>query len=407
MISVFDMHTGQNDFNTCGLRILNPVSAYITEELNGKYDYEVSCPMVRDDDSWTFLKPYNLLKSGTGQIFEIKKVVTQTVNGVPTITAYATHIWYYLADMCVIFAEDTRLPHWAVAHLFEPAYHSRQSRDDPFTGGPTLFSSGDGLTTYNFSWSVNLGDSMQHYKYKHCSLAYALLGAPDSITNLWGGYIHRDNFRFSINRDRKEGTSDDAFELSYNLNCTEVKRTSDISSQVTEHWAFDQYGHMAAQSVVPDNGVIPHQVITAAEYSTDEMWQYRGNEDGDQISQYLLKYFQDNFWDRFPYAETYDVNFVDSKGTSIESAWNELRQLKIGDSGYVTSFDGDRQKKTIISVKYNDITGRIDSLKLGRFIHSELHQNRWDKILADDGNASRRLDVVEKQMSYFELLKGE
>lgn len=403
MISVFDMHTGQNDFNTCGLRILNPVSAYVTEELNGTYAYEISCPMVSDDDSWQYLQVNYIIKSSQGQLFQIYKVVTQTVNGVPTITAYANHIWYYLADMCVIFTEDSRAAFHAVNELFKPATRPL-NRDKPFTGGPTLFSGGYGLTTYNFQWSVNL-DGIKHYKFKHCSLAYALLGAPDSIVNLWGGYIHRDNFRFSINKDRKEGADDNAFDLIYGLNCTEVKCTFDISQQVTEHWSFDQFGHKSGRSYSPtEGGPIPHQKITVAEYSVDERWEYVIADDEDDCEVYNWEYLKENIDPKY----TYEVNYVDSKGTSVEdSGWDSLRRLKVGDSGYVTSLDGRREQRTIISTKFNDVTERIDSLKLGKFIHSELHQNRWDKIIADDANASRRLDIVEKRMSYFELLKGD
>lgn len=402
MISVFDKHTEQNDFNTCGLRILNPLSAYVTEELNGKYTYEVSCPMIKDDDSWQFLQPFNILKSNSGQLFPIYKTVTSTVNGVPTLTAYANHIWYYLADMAVINAEGTKNARDAIAHLFTPAIEP-EYRNQPFTGGPTLFSFGTGLTSYDFhrGFSTNLeGD--RHYKYKHCSLAYALLGSPDSILNLWGGYLHRDNFNWSINKDCKEGTISDAFELSAGYNCEEVKHTLDYSKRITSHWGFDQFGAKFGISLKPDSGIIPHQVITTAEYSVDQMWEGRGYEDGSQIAVYTGEYYHKN---NYP-ADTYEVNYVDSKGTFFEDGWNTLRYLKVGDSGYVTSLDGVRKAQSIISVRYNDITSRIDSLKLGQFIHSQLHENRWDKIISDDTAAYRRLDAVENRMNYFELVRG-
>lgn len=405
MICVYDKHTPQGGFDNCGLRILNPVSAYIHEELNGLYSYEVSCPMVSDDDSWHFLKPYNILKSSTGQLFAIYKTVTATSGGVPTITAYANHIWYYLADMCVVNAGDFRELYWTMSDLFWPCERN-QYREQPFTGGPTLFSGGAGLTSYDFweggrNFKTDIG-GFRRYKFKKCSLAYAILGAPDSVVNLWGGYIHRDNFKFSI-MQRKEGTDDNAFELIYGLNCTEVKHTKDYSKSITEHWGWDQFGHRAGISVEPDAGTFPHQVITAAEYSVDEMWENR-LEDNDGISQYVERHF----WDNVGPADTYEVNYVDMhKTSSDDTGWDALRYLKVGDSGYVTSLDGDRQKHSIISVKYNDITERIDSLKLGKFIHSDLHETRWDKIIADDANASRRLDILEKRMNYFEFVKGE
>ena len=65
MITVHDKHTPQDGFNNCGLAVLHPTSAYITEELNGRYDYEIEMPCLPDDDSWRYLVKYNILKSST------------------------------------------------------------------------------------------------------------------------------------------------------------------------------------------------------------------------------------------------------------------------------------------------------------------------------------------------------
>mgnify|MGYP003291429938 CR=1 FL=1 len=398
MICVFDKHTPQNSFDTCGLRILNPTSAFIMEELTGRYDYEISCPMLSDDDSWQFLQPYNIIKASNGQLFQINKVVTHTVNGVPTITAYAPHIWYYLADMCVVKCEDTREAYWTMRDLFTEI--QRPTHGEPFGEGTTLFSHGAGLTDYNFSWSVQL-DGMHHYKFKNCSLAYAILGAADSVVNLWGGYLHRNNFEFSIRKDRKQDTSDNAFELVYGYNCSDIKCTIDYSKRITEHWGWSQFGQYAGVSFIPDAGTFPRQVISAADYSCHET-DYNG-----EVTE-LTAFIDDYFAENSQPTVTYDVNYVDAKDTSYEfNGWDSLRRLKVGDSGYVTGLDGRREHQTIISVKYNDITQRIDSLKLGEFIHSPLHETRWDKIISDDTAAYRRLDVLEKRMNYFELIKGD
>lgn len=402
MICVYDKHTPQDGFNNCGLRILNPVSAYITEELNGKYSYEVTCPMVKDDDSWTFLKPFNLLKSSTGQIFQIYKIITSTSGGVPVITAYADHIWYYLADMFVVHAEDTREAHWAMAHIFKELNRPQGGAYFDFSEDKaTLFSHGQGLTDYNFQWSVNL-DGMRHYKFDCVPLAYAILGSPDSIVNQWEGYLHRDNFRFSINKDKKEGAVDNAFWLDYGYNCSEVKYTYDFSNQRTEHWAFDgklERYFAWAQDASP--GYFPHQVISAAKYTLAETnWNQEVADLANMCGRYVQEHLDPD--------KTYEVNFVDPKGTSFDaSGWGILRNLRVGDRGWITSIDGVRSEQQIISTKYNDVTERVDSLKLGKFIRSQLHQSRIDDIMYGDDSAARRLDKLEKRMDYFELVKGD
>ena len=126
MITVHGMHTEQNDFNNCGLAILKPTSAYITEELNGRYDMEIEVPCIPDDpregrneDSWKFIKMYNILKSSEGQLFMIHKIDYSIKNGVPYLRAYATHIWYYLADMLTVECTGRNVAYAAVNHLFE------------------------------------------------------------------------------------------------------------------------------------------------------------------------------------------------------------------------------------------------------------------------------------------------
>lgn len=106
MITIHGLHTEQDDFNNCGLAVLHPTSAYITEELNGRYDYEIEVPCIHDDpygnnDSWRHIKKYNILKASNGQLFQINNVQFYTNNGVPYVKAYAPHIWYYLSDMLV------------------------------------------------------------------------------------------------------------------------------------------------------------------------------------------------------------------------------------------------------------------------------------------------------------------
>ena len=322
MITVYGLHTEQNDFANCGLAVLHPTSAYITEELNGRYDLEIDVPCIHDDphgdnDSWKYVRVYNILKASNGQLFQINKVQYYTKSGVPYVKAYAPHIWYYLSDMCVFHAESYTEAYWAMVDLF------KDRALDP-DNGTTWFSHGTGLTDYNFDWSI-VGAGERYYKFDYTSLANAILGNSDSICNLWGLEIHRDNFRFSL-RPRKEGTSDGAFYLKYGINCTDVKFTYDSSTRKTELHMHDNGGDTAAISYDPSSGLFPHQAISGA-YMTYE-----------NPSIELLRQDRGIYWDEVSQIKsTWEVNYVDFHLTDHETGYE--RPLKVGDAGTVEGVD--------------------------------------------------------------------
>lgn len=385
MITIHGLHTDQNDFNNCGLAVLHPTSAYITEELNGRYDYELEMPCVPDDnfgnnDSWKHVKVYNIIKASNGQLFQINKVQYYTKNGVPYVKAYAPHIWYYLSDMCVYHAEDSREPYWAMRDLF-----TERSRTEDT--GTTWFSHGRGLTDYTFDWSVE-GNGIRYYKYDYTSLANAILGNSDSICNLWGLEIHRDNFRFSM-KTRKEGTSDGAFYLKYGLNCTDVKYTDDTSTRKTEVHLHDNGGNVWAESYVPDLGLFPHQAISGVYMTYD-------SPSIEKLGQDL-----DIYWNEVSQSTySWEVNYVDFHLTDRETGYE--RPLKVGDAGTVEDAIGNKSDNIrIISIKTNDLTNRVEQIKLGHFISSGLHQSRWDKKVqaSNDTAECKRITYLENNIS--------
>lgn len=377
MICIFDKFTPQNKFDTCGERILNPTSAYEIEERNGNYSYEISVPMLESDDSWKFVKPYNIIKSSRGQLFPINKVEYGYVSGVPTVKAWARHIWYYLSDKIVFESEINNYScYWAIANILENTYYGR----------------GDKLVDYEFRHNSDITD-LKKISYDRISAANAILGSGDSIINLYGGELYRDNFYFSVNR-RKEGAENNAFSLIYDWNCTEIKHTIDLSESLTEIDMTDNLGNWMRISRVPDYQ-FPHQVMIAKRMSYDK-------ETGSQIDIDTGKYWNDNCYAKV----TYDVNLIDLKDTNREAGWGNLEKLTVGNTGYVHDIIGEMHNDVqIISTKYNDITGRMENVKLGNFRPSPLHYDRWDKVLSGDNAAYRRLDVLEGKSNFFTLVE--
>ena len=390
MITVHGMHTEQNDFNNCGLAIIKPTSAYITEELNGRYDMEIEVPCIPDDpregrheDSWKFIKMYNILKSSEGQLFMIHKIDYSMKNGVPYLRAYANHIWYYLADMLTVECEGDNVAWAAVNHLFTP----RNAQGE----GCTWFSGGDGLTSYDFDkWVDPELDAVFHYKYKNVTLASALLGNSDSVINLWGGELWRDNFNFRIDR-RKYDSVDDAFELIYGVNCRDVKYTEDTTNRKTEVVASCNNGMFARKvSVVP--GVpasFPHQAISGLDFSYE------------QPTEALLERDLGVWWsENTGWVYNWEVDYVDFKNTNKGADWEQRRKIRVGDTGIVQDAFGHRQSHKVIATKYNDITGRLESIKLGTFKESGLHESRWDKKImkSEDEPVMNRVRCLEREL---------
>lgn len=388
MIRVFPSNTPQNGFDKLAT-VIRPMSAYINEELNGEYSYELVMPILTNDDGWKMIQPWNIIKSTTGQLFQIKKVTYATVNSVPCVKAYATHIWYYLSDASVNYCGDKRLCYWAMADLF--------------SSNTTYFPNGDNFTNYNFSWSVDVGDKILDYQYKHVSLAYAILGSPDSIINTWGGYLYRDNFSFSI-KSVMQNSQQHAFALAAGDNCSEIKATIDWTDFYSNVKGVDQFGS-AVENSWGEYVIAPHKVIYSAEYAM--------RDNVDDSFEALKEANGEFFNDHWKSKKSYEVTFVDEHNTHRNIGWERLRLLKVGDSGTITDYAGNTEDQTIISTRYNDLTKRIDSLKLGTFIHSDLHQTRWDKIISGDSASFRRLDVDEKKIkeldeksNYFTLVQG-
>lgn len=378
MICIFDKMTAQDKFDSCGERILNPSSAYVLEEFNGNYSYEMTVPILPGDDSWNYVIPHNIIKSTKGQLFPIYKVEYDWTGSFPVVKAWARHIWYYLADkMTFDCRNDMYSCYWAIDNMMKHVAWGR----------------GDNLTDYNFSYNSNI-NTLKYAEYDEVTAANAILGGAESIVNLYGGELYRDNFYFSVNSVR-ELAEENAFTLLHNFNCSGVKHTIDYSNTITEVRASDNVGNAIAISRVPDRA-FPHQVMLAKKLSYNKETNHTSEEFYADAS---------DLWTDNAYADiTYEINFVDMKDTTRAEGWGDLEKMVVGNTGYITDAIS-TSKQRIISTKYNELTGRMENVKLGSFKPSELHSTRWDKILSGDNAAYRRLDLLEQKSSVFTLVE--
>lgn len=390
MISVFDKYTKQSEFwdsasgaPMCGERILNPFSCKTSEQLNGDYSLSIQCPVVEEDDSSRFVLPGNIIRPNSGQLYKIYEVGYETIKGVPTITANARHIWYYLNDKLIkdYTVDMFNGGYWAIKALFDNAEFGR----DPAN-----------LTDYDFGFYSDLpnedpGVTGKSSHFENKSIAYALLGSADSIISKWGGELHRDNFNFSINV-RKEGARDNAFSIIHGWNCSDIKARINIDNMITQIETTDNMGGYYAKSYTGSGlpAYASHQIIAGYKMSYQEHSTII--DDTDRI-----------FGERMKPEVSYKVQLVNLKDTTAEAGWSELEQVKVGDTGTVFSdVFGINTTQKVISVVRDEITERNEDVELGNFVRSSIHTDRWDKVLSGDSAAFRRLEAIESLIEYID-----
>ena len=382
MITIFDKHTEQNAFNSNGVAIIEPLSATITEELNGRYDYQITALCDPQNDAWQRIEPYYIIKANSnGQLFMINKVSYSSKSGYPTVTAYARHIWYYLDDMFTEYASDTRAMKYAMQHIFS------DKADDP--NNATYWSHGTGLTDYIFTYNTDDyssgTDDMRFYKYERVSPAYAILGSPDSIVNLWGAELHRDNFTFKLAKPKNQNTTPDDFRLEYGVNCSSVDFTDDLTERITELFGYSNFPEQFYNmSIEPSPGSFPHQVMRGLTLSYE-------NKNDDQFG-----FDCNEYWGTYWQAKhTWEVDFIDPTGTDKYGGWNTAQNINIGDLATIRDALGHQGRAKVISRKINDITNRVEKITLGAFVNTAGHLDKFDRLISSDYAAYRRIKALE------------
>lgn len=197
----------ETSFNNNGLgEITDALSAKITEAINGDYSMEVV--VLLSNPLASQLVEGNIIKAKRGsndfQLFRIKRVVKDF----QTITLYCQHIFYDLLDNFLVNTAPTNLNcssfgTWILEHM---------NYDTAFT-----FSS-DIATTASA-------------RYVRKNPVEAMIGTDaNSMVNLFGGEIVRDNFNISLNAHKG---ADHGVRLLIGKNITEIQTTADITSLTT------------------------------------------------------------------------------------------------------------------------------------------------------------------------------
>ena len=197
----------ETTFSNNGLgEITDALSAKITEVINGDYLLEVvvliSNPMASQ------LTEGNIIKAKRGsndyQLFRIKRVVKTF----QTITLYCYHIFYDLLDNFLVNTAPTNL--------------------NCATFGTWILDHMNYDMTFTFSSDITATASARYVRKNPVD---AMLGTDaNSMVNLFGGEIVRDNFSIALNANKG---NDNGVRLIIGKNITEIQTTADITSLVT------------------------------------------------------------------------------------------------------------------------------------------------------------------------------
>lgn len=372
-ICVYDMKQPKDEFDNNGLCVLEPSVCEITEELNGTYELYIEHPFD-DFGKWKAIADHNIIKAN-GQLFRIVKVKKKlSRNGEKMQTATALHIFYdlnhnYLRNMVVYDTAHSMLEHIMTDWQIEP--------DDDF---------------YNFDYLVDI-NNVATTEYRDTSVTAALMGSgSNSMTNLFGAEIYRNNFYFSI-LPRREHAQDSAFAIQYGVDMQDVEQTVDWSNFCSVFYAEDNFGNGYKNGW---SGVkVPHKFVKHVTLNYNEPNAERFFADAENLFKSMM----------YPRA-SYKVNYANLSDSELYADFDILKKCNVGDRGFIFCDElgirvdsSDPAQQVQVVRKVTDVLRAVTvSIELGSLVSSFVRGNTFSDIIAPA--------AVSKADGFFKLNKG-
>ena len=349
-ICIFDMETKQTEFEGHGLAVLCPTVCEITEELNGGYQLVMEHPKD-PDGKWEYIREWNIVKA-RGQLFVINKVKDNWQNNKGSITAWADHISYVLADDWIWPGTAVYSAEMTATDLLHSIMYS--------AGGDTDRSA---LTYYTFTAESDIelpGNFHDWDSLDSGATPYALLLGSDGFIAKFGGEMYRDNFYFSINQ-RMENSNDNAFDIRVGKNLCGISKTIDLTSICTNLRVYDQHGqyfgwYWTAGSLLrrAPRAIVRSQTISLPDENPDYYWDHFGRIAMSRWQQYCEPLI------------SYDLTVKDLKKNPDFSMFLNVDSLKVGDKGKVWDVDlGGYTTLEITKTVTNAIKGEVTEVCFG------------------------------------------
>lgn len=199
MVLIINLYSKtENSFNHNGLKILKPIEAIVTEEVNGDYSLKITMPKGSNE-----IQNEQIIKAPTPKSNQLFRVYNSDIDMLGNPVYYARHIFYDLLDY---FIEDTRPMGDAGFALYKILENT------PFTGTSDITKQ---ETAY----------------YMMMSPVKAILGADNALITVWGGEIERDNFTVRVKNHLGENRG---VSIRYRKNLTGLRLQTDLSGVATK-----------------------------------------------------------------------------------------------------------------------------------------------------------------------------
>ncbi len=326
MVCVYE--SKESNFNNNGLVVLDsPITAIITEELNGQYELELEYSLDKRG-KWQYLLEGNIIKAD-GQLF---RIYHKTKN-FESIKVNARHIFYDLLDN---FVDSVSLYNTTGANALYAVLNNTQY-------------------AHNFTSTSDV-DGSYTTSYLYQNPVEAIMGN-NGIINIWGGELERDNFTI---RYKKSIGQDRGVLVSYGKNIIGIEETLDIDGVCTRLMPIGKDGLTLTGKYIDSQYInnYPHPKIRVAEFSDVE------SESALRIT--AQQYMSFNNID-IPTAN-YKVDFIELSKTEEYKNYSILETVYLGDTVTIrhSKLNINIKAKVIKTVK-NCITERIEKIELGSF----------------------------------------
>jgi len=328
LIKLYDKN--ETDFTTNGIKVLQPISAIVNEEINGNYALEIV--MSKWDTS---IETESIIKAPTPKGEQLFRVFMPDVNALSSNTYFARHIFYDLLDS---FIEDKR-----------PNGSAQEALNSILQG---TFFSGISLITYNNTAT-----------YQMMSPVKALLGAENSIINRWGGEIERDNFTISL---KSSLGIDRGVSIRFRKNLTGLNVKTEISNIVTRIYPTGRQADGQTLLTLPEKYVdspllanYANPKITRIDYSEARTEQ--------ELRVLAQTEFSENNLDK-PLISA-SVNFIPLESTEEYKDLAVLERVYLGDTVHIFHEPLSIELTAkVVSYSYNCLTKKYINVTLGNVI---------------------------------------
>lgn len=365
VIRVYEMNEPQDGFGHNGLAVLEPTKCISEQELNGRWDLNLTHPLDRWG-KWKNLINQNILKID-GQLLRINEQETGVDSSGEYIAVHAKQIWYDLADVLVEEAKGQSLSGTQAIQLI---FNSRVKNSD-------------GFHDYTFDYASGITEKSD-IEISNLSIAAALIGSNQSFINCFGGELYRNNFFFSLDKTMR-GSRQNAFSLRYGADMTKIRQKIDYSELVTHLICEDNYGNRYEASYTPGSYWWLHHQKTKKVFFTYSEYDF------DRFYSDADKYWESGIG--LPKVE-YEIEFASIKNDPKYKDFVGLQDMKVGDSGriYCDLLEIDTVQK-IVYMKRDELKDEVISIKLG---------NIGDSIFRKfykSGNISTAVSAEQEQIN--------